>query len=33
MPFWTLFWVIVPPIFLIVSAVVFYVVTGKKEEM
>ncbi len=31
MPFWTLFWVIVPPIFLIVSAVVFYVVTGKKE--
>lgn len=32
MPFWTLFWVIVPPIVLIGSAIVFYILTGKKEE-
>ena len=32
MPFWTLFWVIVPPVVLIVSAVTFYILTGKKKE-
>jgi len=32
MPFWTLFWVIVPPIVLIVSAIIFYILTGKNKE-
>ena len=32
MPVWTLFWVIVPPIVLIVLAIVFFIRAGKKEE-
>jgi hypothetical protein len=32
MPFWTLFWVIIPPIVLIALAIVFYVLSGKPEQ-
>jgi len=32
MPFWTLFWVIVPPVVLIAAAIVFYVQAGKDKE-
>ena len=32
MPFWTLFWVIIPPIVLISIAIIFFAVTGKKKE-
>jgi hypothetical protein len=32
MPFWTKFWVIVPPIVLLVITIIFYIVSGKKRE-
>lgn len=32
MPFWTLFWLIVPPLVLLLAGVVYYLVTGKDEE-
>jgi hypothetical protein len=32
MPFWTKFWVIVPPIVLLAITIIFYIVSGKKRE-
>jgi len=32
MPFWTKFWVIVPPIVLIILALISYLVRGKRER-
>lgn len=32
MPFWTKFWVIVPPVVLFAVTIIFYVVSGKKGE-
>ena len=32
MPFWTQFWVIVPPIVLLAITIIFYIVSGKKRE-
>jgi len=32
MPFWTLFWVVVPPIVLVSLAVIFYIISGKDKE-
>lgn len=32
MPFWTIFWVAVPPILLMALAVLFYIRTGKEDE-
>jgi hypothetical protein len=32
MPFWTKFWVIVPPIVLLVITIIFYIASGKKRE-
>jgi hypothetical protein len=32
MPFWTIFWVIVPPVILIGTAIGYYILSGKKEE-
>ena len=31
MPFWTIFWIVVPPVVLMVLAVVFYFRTAKEE--
>lgn len=31
MPFWTLFWVIVPPVVLLAMAIVFFVRSGGEE--
>jgi len=32
MPFWTKFWVLVPPIVLFAITLIFYIVSGKKKE-
>ncbi len=32
MPFWTKFWVIVPPIALFVITLIYYIASGKKRE-
>jgi len=32
MPFWTKFWVLVPPIVLFAITLIFYIVSGKKSE-
>ena len=32
MPFWTYFWVIVPPVVLISTSIIFYFVTGNEED-
>jgi uncharacterized membrane protein YhdT len=32
MPFWTKFWVIAPPIVLLVITLIYYIASGKKRE-
>jgi hypothetical protein len=32
MPFWTLFWLIVPPIVLLATGIIFFVLTGKEKK-
>jgi hypothetical protein len=32
MPFWTKFWVLVPPLVLFVITIIFYIVSGRKRE-
>ncbi len=32
MPFWTLFWLIIPPILLLTAGTVFFVLTGRKNK-
>jgi len=32
MPFWSLFWLVVPPLLLLMAGVLYYIMTGKDEE-
>lgn len=31
MPFWTLFWLVVPPVVLLATVTAYYILTGREE--